>query len=283
MRIRRRDVKKIGVVAVLAAAPRPFAQAPPPTQGGAAEPDPRLELVQPELFPGSGGQANCAADFDNDGELELFVGFKADLSNRLYRNDRGTFKEVAAEAGVADLTDMRAAGWAISTETTSSISVSGSPDNQPYPTRSTGTTTYGKHFTDVGHAMGLDAVGESRQISWIDYDNDGRMNLLVVSGTRRMRWSTTMGSASPLSPKRMRVDVGRILTSIANLNPNKLTRRSLVVKVDGKGSGKNAMTGAATRSARSAPLGHHSHPARYRRDSKGRTRDRRLVNTGVAR
>src|SRR5216117_3401280 len=72
---------------------------------------PRFELVQPELFAVSGGQPNCWADFDNDGDLDLFVGFKADLPNRLYRHDDGTFREVAAELNLADLNNTRAAAW----------------------------------------------------------------------------------------------------------------------------------------------------------------------------
>ncbi len=38
----------------------------------------------------------------------------------------------------------------------------------------------GRHFTEVGHNMGVDLVGETRQISWIDYDNDGRVDLFVA-------------------------------------------------------------------------------------------------------
>ncbi|KAB2860518.1 MAG: SDR family oxidoreductase, partial [Bauldia sp.] len=38
------------------------------------------------------------ADVDNDGDLDLFVGFRG-RPNRLYRNDAGTFVDVAAAAG----------------------------------------------------------------------------------------------------------------------------------------------------------------------------------------
>jgi hypothetical protein len=38
----------------------------------------------------------------------------------------------------------------------------------------------GKRFTDVGSAMGVDVKGETRQLSWIDYDNDGDLDLFVA-------------------------------------------------------------------------------------------------------
>src|SRR5919109_154963 len=76
----------------------------------AQSPDIRFELVQPELFSTPGAQPNAWADFDNDGDLDLFVGFRG-TANRLYRNDGGTFTDVAAAAGLADVTDTRAAAW----------------------------------------------------------------------------------------------------------------------------------------------------------------------------
>src|SRR5262245_53987772 len=66
---------------------------------------PRFAPVQPELFAAAGGQPNCWGDFDSDGDSDLFVGFKAELPNRLYRNDGGKFVEVAADLKLADLTD----------------------------------------------------------------------------------------------------------------------------------------------------------------------------------
>ena len=72
---------------------------------------PRFTPVQPELFSSPGAQTNCWADFDADGDLDLFVGFKAGYKNRLYRNDAGIFAEVGEQAGIADLTDTRGTGW----------------------------------------------------------------------------------------------------------------------------------------------------------------------------
>src|SRR5947207_10340774 len=72
---------------------------------------PQFELVQPETFGVAGGQPNCWADFNNDGHLDLFVGFKDAIANRLYRYDGARFVDVAADLGLADLTDTRAAAW----------------------------------------------------------------------------------------------------------------------------------------------------------------------------
>src|SRR6266536_1574900 len=115
---------------------------------------PRFALVQPDLFSANGGQANAWADFDNDGDLDQFVGFRG-RPNRLYRQDLGHFEDVAAAVGLPDTTDTRLAAL-------------GDFDGD------------GRHFTDVAPALGLRLIGVSRQASWIDYDNDGDLDLFVA-------------------------------------------------------------------------------------------------------
>ena len=68
-----------------------LAQAPTP---------PTFELAQPDLFGVTGGMPNAWADFDNDGDLDQFVGFRG-RPNRLYRQDHGRFEDVAAAVGLA--------------------------------------------------------------------------------------------------------------------------------------------------------------------------------------
>jgi VCBS repeat protein len=134
----------------------------------------------PETFGVAGGQPNCWADFNNDGHLDLFVGFKDAIANRLYRYDGARFVDVAKDLGLADLTDTRAAAWG-------DFNADGHIDLYVGFTRRSGAANRlyrndgdGKHFTEIGHELGVDVKGETRQVSWIDFDNDGRMDLFVA-------------------------------------------------------------------------------------------------------
>jgi len=141
---------------------------------------PLFEAVQPDLFAASGGQPNAWADVDGDGDLDLFVGFRQDVPNRLYRNERGTFADVAPAMGVADVSDTRAAAWG-------DFDADGDPDlfvgftrKSNVPARLYRNDGPGRPFTDVAAAMGIESIGETRQPSFIDYDNDGDLDLFVA-------------------------------------------------------------------------------------------------------
>ena len=152
-----------------------------PRRARAADPPgaPRFELVQPDLFAATGGQPSCWADYDGDGDLDLFVGFKDAVANRLYRSDGGRFVEVAAAAGIADPTDTRAAAWG-------DPNADGRLDLYVGFTRRSGAANKlylndgNGRFTDVARDLGIDVKGETRQVSWVDFDNDGRVDLFVA-------------------------------------------------------------------------------------------------------
>ncbi|HML16794.1 MAG TPA: CRTAC1 family protein [Bryobacteraceae bacterium] len=165
-KIRRREFMRYGLAGFAA-------------RGSLGQPSQRFEPVQPELFGAPGGQPNCWADFDNDGDLDLFVGFKADLPNRLYRNDGGRFVEVAADHRINDLPDTRAAAWG-------DFDADGNHDLYVGFTRKSGVANklyhnqgHGK-FVDVAKDLGVDVKGETRQVTWVDFDNDGRVDLFVA-------------------------------------------------------------------------------------------------------
>src|SRR5690349_833977 len=124
----------------------------------AADEAQRFELVQPELFGVSGGQPSCWADFNADGYVDLFVGFKDGVANRLYRYDGHAFADVAADAGLADVTDTRAAAWGDFAEDGHLALYVG------YTRRSNVANRLyqydGKKFVDIAPDLGIDAKGE---------------------------------------------------------------------------------------------------------------------------
>jgi hypothetical protein len=137
---------------------------------------PDFELVQPELFSAPGGMPNAWADFDNDGQLDEFVGFRG-RPNRLYKQNHGRFEDVAAAAGVADNVETRAAAWGdydADGNVDLYVGFVGGAPNKLYHNDGHG------HFTDVAPALGLNLTGVTRQVSWIDYDNDGDLDLFIA-------------------------------------------------------------------------------------------------------
>jgi len=152
--------------------------------GGAVDEAPVFELVQPDLFSAPGGQPNCWADFDNDGDLDQFVGF-ASAPNRLYRNDGGRFTDVAAAVGLADPEITRAAAWGdFDVDGQVDLYVGfqdGKTSNRLYRNQGNG------RFTNVAPGLGLELIGTSRQPSWVDYDNDGDLDLFTAFRDRPNR------------------------------------------------------------------------------------------------
>src|SRR6266850_2606506 len=152
----------LGMAAAVAIAPRRSAEA-----FALQDAPPRFALVQPDLFSANGGQANAWADFDNDGDLDEFVGFRG-RPNRLYRQDHGRFEDVAAAVGLADNVETRAAAW-------------GDYDNdgdldlfvafRDKPNRLF--RNDGGRFTDVTAASGIGDARKTVGAVWFDIDGDG--------------------------------------------------------------------------------------------------------------
>lgn len=145
--------------------------------GPSVAPPLAFERLQPDVFGAPGAQPNAWADYDGDGDLDLFVGFRG-APNRLYRNDAGRFVDVAATLGVVAPFETRAAAWG-------DYDGDGDPDLFLGFAAAPGARTRllrndGAGFVDVAPALGLDLEGIARQPVWVDYDQDGDADLFVA-------------------------------------------------------------------------------------------------------
>jgi len=139
---------------------------------------PRFVPVQPELLSAGGTLVNAWADYDGDGDPDLFVGFNG-ATNRLYRNDAGALVDAAAAAGVADARATRAAAWG-------DYDADGDPDLLVgfAPGPASVLRLYrndGGRFADATAAAGVARdSGAVRQLAWVDVDGDGDLDLFVA-------------------------------------------------------------------------------------------------------
>ncbi len=152
-------------------------------------------------------------DYDNDGDQDLYVANDFGRNN-LYRNDGGTFVDVAAEMEGEDVSagmgvtwgDADGDGW-MDVYITNMYAASGSriashPDYRPESTDETaaffrrhcrGNTLYssqeGRAFVDATESSGTAFGGWAWGALFLDFDNDGQLDLFspngFVTGERR--------------------------------------------------------------------------------------------------
>ena len=136
-----------------------------------------FEAVQPELFGDAGAQPNAWADFDGDGDLDLFVGFRG-WADRLYRNDGGVFHDVAKEVGLGDEAETRVAAWGdLDGDGWPDLYVGFAAGDQPNRLYR---NEHGVRFVDVAARNNVNLSGTTRQVSWVDYDGDGDADLFIA-------------------------------------------------------------------------------------------------------
>ena len=117
-------------------------------------------------------------DYDNDGWPDLFVGYAGGMT-KLFHNDHGRFTDVSLAAGIADANFVRAAAWG-------DFDADGNLDL--YVGFESGATTPNRlykgdghgHFIDVAAKMGINDWGSTRQVNFVDFNNDGRPDLFVA-------------------------------------------------------------------------------------------------------
>jgi hypothetical protein len=132
-------------------------------------------------------------DFDNDGDLDLYIG-NSNAANQLYRNNGdGTFTEVAVQYGVADPTATFSCGWAdYDNDGDLDLYVANGSAGIDKLYRNDGST-----FTDVAAQAGTNDSRHSSCISWGDYNNDGFMDVyLVNNGTENRLYKNNGGNSN---------------------------------------------------------------------------------------
>jgi hypothetical protein len=150
-----------------------------PLLAAASAPEPSMTRIQPELLAMPGSLSNAWGDFDNDGDLDLAVSLKGG-EIRLYRNDKGVLVSVGAAMGQPTSGgEFRGVSW-------------GDYDGDGWIDLYAGATETdklsavfhnegGKRFVNVAEQVGLTVPGRSsRQNNWVDYDNDGDLDLYAT-------------------------------------------------------------------------------------------------------
>src|SRR3990172_3748256 len=154
--------------------------------------------VADEAGVSSRGYGLCAAwaDYDNDGFLDIYVTNNAHSifcngqSNKLFRNKGdGTFDDITETAGVGEKGNSMGVAWCdydndgdmdlYISNNSALLSLSpqrfSSGKNVLYRHNNDGT------FTDVTDAAGVGSTLTSTEVTWVDYDNDGDLDLHVVN------------------------------------------------------------------------------------------------------
>src|ERR1017187_3431421 len=141
--------------------------------------DPKLQHIMAQVA--YMGAAVSIVAFDRDGWPDIYaVNGGEGSQNALYRNQHdGTFRDVAADVGLADLNQSGAGA--------STGAVWGDYDNDGYED----VLVYkwgkpelfhndgGKHFTRVTEQAGLPNWLNANMAVWLDYDGDGKLDLFI--------------------------------------------------------------------------------------------------------
>ena len=132
-----------------------------------------------------GGLNLIQADYDNDGDLDVFVlrggWWSEDIPNSLLRNNGdATFEDVTEEAGLLTPSPTQTAGWGdydndgwVDLFIGNEPSRRGRKPSQLFHNNGNGT------FSDIAELADAAVVGFVKGVVWGDIDNDGRLDLYI--------------------------------------------------------------------------------------------------------
>ena len=129
------------------------------------------------ILPAVASQTAAWADYDNDGNVDLFVGAEHGPGHLFHNNGDGTFTDVSRQAGVDRIAFTKSAVW-------------GDYDNDGYPelyVSNEGEENWLYHyngngtFTEIARQMHVETPIWSFPVWFWDYDNDGWLDLYVSS------------------------------------------------------------------------------------------------------
>jgi hypothetical protein len=142
---------------------------------------------------GTQGSSRGAAwgDYDNDGDLDLYLATSIGEQNRLYRNDLDIdgsrrFNNVGGSVGVGDIEQGFGVAWGDydnDGDLDLYVANGSGQENRLYQNDNAGTS-----FVNVGVSAKVNDTGEGQGVAWGDYDNDGDLDLYLtnVRGTNRL-------------------------------------------------------------------------------------------------
>jgi len=132
-------------------------------------------------------------DYDNDGDLDLFVGNTNGLNQLFKNNGNGTFTDVATSVGITNTSSVFSCGWGdYDNDGDLDLYVAkGMNQTDRLYQNNSGT------FTDVASTVGMVDTRHSSAISWGDFNNDGFLDLyLNNNGTQNRLFKSNAGNSN---------------------------------------------------------------------------------------
>ncbi len=142
--------------------------------------------LDPLLIDNDGAEAKgiCWIDFDNDGDLDLFVTNRL-APNKVWRNDNGVFTDISSFCGIDQSNETRSYGMSFGDYNNDGFidfyisnyhTWIDAKENELYMNNGDGTFTNTTEIASVGNGF-----QQSFQSSWIDINDDGWLDLHVIN------------------------------------------------------------------------------------------------------